>query len=214
MSDHAPAPGPTPARRLIPRAWLHLGCLTIFLYSFVGVAPGQLPGIKQARERTWVEQAHQIDLALFSYATDNIQNNNAYPDGKSSTEVFQKLIDGGYVTDPGVFYINLPGKTKALAGQKLKPENVCFDVTAGLDSGSPDDLPLVFLTGYKVTYSPGSAAVPLGKPPAPGLPVAYKNNSSKFLGQGADGSIPNFIPANFDPQGKTYRQLTPDGPSP
>jgi len=25
----------------------------------------------------------------------------------------------------------------------------------------------------------------------------------------ADGSIPNFIPADFDPKGKTYRQLTP-----
>ena len=28
------------------------------------------------------------------------------------------------------------------------------------------------------------------------------------------GSIPHFIPPDFDPKGKTYRQLTPDGPLP
>ena len=30
----------------------------------------------------------------------------------------------------------------------------------------------------------------------------------------SDGSIPNFVPADFDAKGKTYRQLTPDGPLP
>jgi len=29
-----------------------------------------------------------------------------------------------------------------------------------------------------------------------------------------DGTIPNFIPADFDPKGKVYRQLTPDGELP
>jgi hypothetical protein len=28
------------------------------------------------------------------------------------------------------------------------------------------------------------------------------------------GSIPSFVPADFKPDGKTYRQLTPDGPLP
>jgi hypothetical protein len=35
-----------------------------------------------------------------------------------------------------------------------------------------------------------------------------------FVRASPDGSIPNFIPADFDPKGKTYRQLTPDGELP
>jgi len=30
----------------------------------------------------------------------------------------------------------------------------------------------------------------------------------------SEDSIPNFVPADFDAKGKTYRQLTPDGPLP
>jgi hypothetical protein len=29
-----------------------------------------------------------------------------------------------------------------------------------------------------------------------------------------DGSMANFLPTDFDAKGKTYRQLTPDGPLP
>ena len=95
---------------------------------------------------------------MYSYAQDNSGN---YPDGKSSTEVFQQLLDGGYVTDASIFYIPAPGKTKPVSGQKLRPENVCWDVTGGLTNHSPGELPLLFLTGYRVSYSPGGAAVPV-----------------------------------------------------
>jgi len=192
----------------------HAGCFTslVFVLSNVAMGQAQLPGIHQAREETWVEQAHEISLALFACALDN---GGAYPDGQSSTEVFQKLLDGKYVPDPAVFYLDLPGKSKAGPGQKLKPENVCFDLTSGLDSSAPDGLPVVFLTGYKVTYSPGTPAVPLAKPFVPGIVVAYKSDAAKFMKidttAGPDGSVPNFIPPTFDAQGKTYRQLTPDG---
>jgi hypothetical protein len=96
------------------------------------------------------------------------------------------------------------------------------------------------LTGYKVQYVPGGAAVPLIKPyppfgfeartwlqwaegkpilPAPGenagIAVAYKSGSSAFRKMShPDGTISNFIAPTFDPKGKTYRQLTPDGPLP
>jgi hypothetical protein len=193
----------------------------------------------------------QIGQMLFSYSTDNVQNNNAYPDGNSSTEVFQKLIDGGYVNDPAIFYVPLPGKVKPVAGQKLKRENVCWDVTSGVDSHDPNVLPLVFLTGYKVTYAPSGSAVPIINPysqfgpeprtwgewwnegcpldsrglPSPGIAVFYKGNYATFLHlyysenegtitKNPDGTIPNFLPPDFDPKGKTYRQLTPDGPLP
>ncbi|HEV3271575.1 MAG TPA: hypothetical protein VGZ93_05280 [Candidatus Methylacidiphilales bacterium] len=158
---------------------------------------------------------------MFSYATDNIQNNNAYPDGNSSTEVFQKLLDGGYCTDPTIFYLPLPGKIKPVPGQKLKPENVGWDVTSGVDSGDSNWVPLLFVTGYKITYASGAPAVPLVKSPNPdshGVAVFYKGNDAVYRSPGMvtnpDGSISNFIPADFNPKGKTYRQLTPDGPLP
>ena len=213
---------------------------------------------------------------MFQYANDHNQN---YPDGKSSTEVFQKLIDGGYISDPAIFYIPMVGKIKAGVGQRLKPENVCWDVTSPVDSSAPDGLPIVFSTGYKVNYVPGGAAIPFKKPgldqrtqlgkllgmpplfsaivgwcpeisasskngsiefnwlakllgmpllysysaiadwnPGGAIAVCYKSNSASFVivpysstTVNHHGPIPNFVPADFDAKGKTYRQLTPDG---
>jgi len=192
-------------------------------------------GITQARESPELQQVRSINLMLFSCANDN---NQKYPDGKNSTEVFQKLIDGDYCSDPTVFYLPLPGKTKPIKGQKLKPENVSFDVTSGIDSTSPDLLPTVFMTGYRVTYAPSGTAAPIIKPypqygteplswsewwngkserrtPPPGIGVAYKNNSAVFFklvdAESGNGVVPHFISPDFKPDGRTYRQLTPDG---
>jgi len=211
----------------------------VVLFFIFGVALGPIgPGNKYARQSAWLQNAHTIGLCMFAYAQDHDQ---LYPDGNSSTEVFQKLLDGGYVTDPTLFYLAMPGKTKPVPGQKLKPENVSWDVTGGADLSSPDELPLVFMTGYKISYAPGSAAVPLVKPYPPfgleepyqkwfdwllrrptirwsesgGIAVHYKNNSSMYkkleTAPNGDGTIPDFIPPDFKPDGKTYRQLTPDG---
>ena len=218
MSDAAPIVRLAPRQRLMPIIRVYGICMVSLLYLLSGVTKAQLVGLPQARRDAMMQQCRQIGLMLFSYASDNAANNNAYPDGKSSTEVFQKLIDNGYCTDPSVFYFPLPGKTPPKAGQKLKPENVCFDVTSGVDSNSSDLVPLVFLTGYKVTYTPGTAAAPLTKPFPAGTTVFYKGNETLVLLPGADansdGSIPNFTPINFKSGGKTYRQLTPDGPLP
>ena len=174
-----------------------------------------MTGLKQTQQDAWILQIHQIGLALFAYSNDNNQN---FPDGKSSTEVFQKLLDGNYITDPGVFFVPLPGKTKALPGQRLKPENVSFDVTCCVDADVSDVLPLIFITGYKVTYAPGGSAVPRVKPYPSGIVAYYKGTSSKFIIPGsspdANGSIANFVPVDFDPKGKTYHQLTPEGTLP
>ena len=228
----------TPKRRHI-RPGFVITCIvvvlvTLFILFVFGGEPSSRP---QTPANASMQTARQIGQCLFSYSSDNTQNNNAYPDGNSSTEVFQKLIDEGYVTDSTVFYLPLPGKIKPLPGQKLKPENVCFDLTSGVDSNSPSGLPLVFMTGYKVTYAPGAAAVRLTKPYPQyylkprtwsqwwnnehpdlaqfGIAVMYKGNEAKFMKLGTtvnpDGSIPNFIPPDFKPDGRTYRQLTPDG---
>lgn len=86
---------------------------------------------------------------------------------------------------------------------------------------------MIFMTGYKVTYRAGASAVLLPHPsrswsnwwnginyPIGYIAVCYKNSSSEAVRVFSDGSIPNFIPADFDPKGKTYRQLTPDGELP
>ncbi len=103
-----------------------------------------------------MQQAHQMGQVLFSYATDN---GSAYPEGKSSTEICQMLLDGGYVTDPAFFYVPMPGKVKPEPGQKkLKPENVCWDITGSVTGDAPDTLPLVFLTGYRSDLCTGSGS--------------------------------------------------------
>ena len=209
--------------------------LAIFFVLFV-TSLGPMPGgIKKARQSAGMQMAHALGLALYSYANDNSQ---LYPDGTSSTEVCQKLLDGGYVTDPQIFYIPMPGKIKPIGGAKLKPENVCWDITAPVDlSVNPKNLPVLFMTGYRIDYHPGGDATPVIKPfprywlddsaqswftamlgdsyryrPSQGLAVFYDNNFAAFHPVDAGGYvITNFIPLDFKPDGKTYRQLTPDG---
>jgi hypothetical protein len=166
------------------------------------------PGIKKAKESSALQQTHAIILAMFEYANDH---NGAYPDGKSSTEVFQKLIDGNYISDPTVFYLSsMTGKTKAV-GNKLTADNVSFDVTSGVDADSSEDVPVVFSSGYTVTYAPDAVATrdPNSITPFSGIAEAYKNNSARFTIAATDGSIPAFVPATFVAGSETYRQLRP-----
>ena len=195
-----------------------------FLFWGLGLFLGPIgPGIKRSAHSADLQLAHALGNALYSCANDNL---GEFPDGTSSTAVFQKLLDGGYVSDPGYFYVPMRGKVKADPHQKiLKPENVCFDVTTGASEKDSSSLPVLFLTGYRVTYAPGSAAVPIGKtfPPyllsdswftsldyAPGIAAYYLDNHTVWINAQGD-SIPNFEPSTFDAHGKTYRQLAPLG---
>jgi hypothetical protein len=182
-------------RRWLPPRWVFYGGLFVVLVIVWNTPSGD--------ERPWptwpeMQTTRTLVLAMFQYANDN----NAYPDGKSSTEVFQKLLDGNYISDPAIFYVPMPGKTKCLVGSRLQPQNVCFDVTSGIQMNSPDDLPVVFLTGFRIAYSPGGTTVSLVRPfpgihhgstswwqsingggpfePVLGLPVAYMSNNAYF----------------------------------
>ena len=64
-------------------------------------------GIRYPKQNATIQTAHGLLMALYAYSNDNEQR---YPDGASSTEVFQKLMDGGYVTDASYLSIPLPGK--------------------------------------------------------------------------------------------------------
>jgi len=153
-----------------------------------------------------------INLLMFCYASDH---DGKYPVGKSSTEVFQKLLDEKYCDDPEIFYFAMPGKTKPTS-KILKPDNVCWDVTIAVTDKDSDNLPMVFATGYKMIYAPGGSAIPL-KPAdvkIPGLYVAYKSNSSQWIKDDGlkDHIVQNVVSPAFTPvAGKTYQQLTPDG---
>ena len=163
-----------------------------------------------------MQHARQIGQGMFAYARDH---NGAYPTGRSSTEVFQKLIDGGYVSDSSLFWegsgiLKFPGKLKATS-KTLRPENVCWDVTVSVDDNSSDFLPLVFLTGYKINYFPGGTAEPLfpWAKDFTGLVVYYKGYNLTFLqndGQ-PDGTVNGLISPNYA-DNKKYQQLTPEGP--
>jgi hypothetical protein len=207
-----------------------LGLLFIFVLFALGPVNRQHQSWASAR----MQNAHVIGQMMLSYAMDH---GGKYPDGSNSTEVFQKLLDGRYVNDPGIFYVPLFGKNLPSMGHKLMPDNVCWDITCCADSTDSDSLPLVFLTGYKVTYEPGGTAVLTKRLHPPftrmwtdwwngdpgltgwsGIAVYYKGNKSLFLrlnsSENSNGIIPNFVPRDFDAQGKTYRQLTPDGSLP
>jgi hypothetical protein len=167
-----------------------------------------------------VQTSHAIGLAMYSYANDN---GGKYPTGKSSTEIFQQLVDGGYVSDPKIFYfeeLHVPGKHPAMS-TKLKPENICWDVTTPLELTSDPSLPLLFITGFKMNYVPGGSAVPRPTPTPSsvihaGIYIFYVNNSAMFrVNDGKpDEIVPNVVDPSFKPSGKTYIQLSPDGPVP
>ena len=196
----------------IPGCWLAAmicGGLAFFgFFCLAGIAMGPIKkGIEKANEMVSVQKARMIGLAMFEYAGDH---DGAYPDGRTSTEVFQKLLDGKYITDPGIFYFTMPGKFPALSG-RLSAENVCYDVTSGITKDSSSAVPIVFSEGYHVTYASGATAEPDPdtKAPFPGIAVAYKNNSARFLDARPDGTVPDWISFAFISDKKTYGQLKP-----
>jgi len=199
--------------------------VVLVVVILVGFFTGPSPRPHSSAVKSGLMQTSRaIALSLFVYSSDH---DGRYPEGKTSTEVFQHLIDEKYVTDPTIFYVGyghlFPTKLRP-SSNVLKPENVCWDVTYGVDSSSPDSVPVVFLTGYKVTFQPNAAALPIAQSltrswsewwngissdQIKGIAVATKGNYARWINADEDGSIPNFIPADFDPKGKTYRQLTP-----
>jgi hypothetical protein len=176
-----------------------------FVVTRILMPSGSMPKGPQSMK---MQTAHALQIALFSYANDH---EGKYPTGKSSTEIFQHLIDQNYISDATIFYFKMDGKTEG-TGNKLKPENVCWDVTNGVLSDDSDDLPTVFATGYKIDYVPNGKAHPQGNASPEGLPVAYKSGAAQYLRSSEEGLV--IIKSTFDPKGRTYQQLTPDGPLP
>jgi hypothetical protein len=183
----------------------------------------------KAEENVSLQVAHGLAIALSEYAKDH---NGRYPVGKSSTEVFQQLVPD-YISNTDVLCLPISGKTKAQPGAPIQPENVAWDITCPVDDKSPDGLPVIFMTGFKVHYLSGGDAVPLvksgprlrvpgmrfdwllGNSDGDGMAVGYKDLSSTWrIRDLKAGTIPRFIRPDVDLAGKKYIQLTPTGPLP
>lgn len=198
--------------------------LVLALPCCAGIALGPIMnGIEKAKENMAMQKERMIAMAMFSYAADHHGN---YPDldeasagqslltigggtspgASTSTEVFQKLIDGKYVSDPAVFYIAMPGKVRPV-GNQLTADNVCFDMTAGLTSSSPSGLPVVFTTGFTVSYGNNIRVTRDGVSPFPGFIAVYTGKSARYvkLAQGETAVIGPL----FTLLGDHYRQLKP-----
>src|ERR1700683_469413 len=65
--------------------------------------------MRQGPESKRMQISRQIDLMMFAYSSDH---NGRYPQGKSSTEIFQLLLDQNYASDPTAFYFPMTGKTR------------------------------------------------------------------------------------------------------
>jgi hypothetical protein len=193
---------------------------TILILAGLFIYPVFKNAKEKAIESSGIQSLSAIQIALVTYS---FEHDGKFPQGKSSTEVFQKLLDGGYISDATTFYYPLPRRTGVQPdSKKLMPENVSFDVTDVAYDQIPDDFPVVFLSGFKVDYQAGAKAVPLeesrswadwlkGRHHAWSMLECTKDGKASFVPTAPDGTIPDFIPADFDSKGKTYSQLTPDG---
>jgi len=196
-----PLPPPAPVQKGMSGWVIALivgACLLVFcLPCCCGVALGPITnGIKKAKEAAALQESHAIGFAMFAYANDH---NGHYPDAgeapasgsvltlgnvssgaTTSTEVFQKLLDEKYVTDPAIFYFTMPGKTRPVAGIRLTADNVCFDVTAGLTTSSPSGIPLVYPTGYTLDFGHQISVTRDGTLPFDGFIAFHTGGMAKY----------------------------------
>src|ERR1017187_10202334 len=111
----------------VMRPVLNFIYVAVFLMVLAGVCLGPINHITpEMRYRSGVMQkARQIGVSMHAYSNDH---DGHYPEGKTSTDIFQQLIDGHYIDDPSIFYVKMPGKVPP-QGNHFKPENVGFDMT-------------------------------------------------------------------------------------
>ena len=198
-----------PAEKKGCMGWVVLGLAAVValaIWTWLGHGP-LAQGIEKARVMEGISQVNAIVQAMDAYAKDH---GGAYPEGNTSTEVFQKLLDGRYVSDPKIFFVLTGGKYPAASSQ-LDARNVCFDVTGGATAKSPDDLPLVFTSGFNVKYAPGVNATHATDIVGivHGMAICAKDGRAHFQRETADGSVPDFFPAAAVTKDEHYRQLKP-----
>jgi hypothetical protein len=106
------------SRSGVSKFWIIFFIVIIIAAFALGpISPGRVDF--KFRPSGIAQQAREIGLCLFQYAQDH---DGHYPEGKTSTEVFQQLIDERYVTDPEIFFVYLPGKVRPQSSWGLPSE--------------------------------------------------------------------------------------------
>jgi hypothetical protein len=114
-------------------------------------------------------------MQLVKYAQ---KHEGHFPEGNTSTEVFQRLIEEKYA-QTRVFW--LEGRKMPPSPDRLSPENVGFDFTKGADLKSPGWVPRVIPTGFKIDYSKNEATqLPSNTIPHVDIPIAFKISDEDF----------------------------------
>jgi hypothetical protein len=155
------------------------------------------------RERQDIAAVNRIAVMLHNYAA---HHGGQYPDGATSTEVFQKLLDEGLCKDPEDFYFPLPGKVKAASGTNLKAENVSFDVIGGITANDPPGMPLVFITGYELVFTTSG---PIGVMMNPDQGLEANHPSPRAVAYLGHKAAVDYVPPAVNTAGKAYHQLKP-----
>jgi len=155
-----------PVHIILVLAVLTLG---LGLYSAMLHTGGHKPST--GRESWKLENLKALGDAMRAYAAEH---GGRYPEGVTSTEVFNVLIAEGYLEDHRVALdggIDKSNLFAVVAGTgeedetnpettRLKGPGVAWDATAGLDADTPADVPLLYTTGFDVTYAPGRRPIP------------------------------------------------------
>jgi prepilin-type N-terminal cleavage/methylation domain-containing protein len=180
-----------------------------------GIAIGPITGaLKTAKDNGGMQTTHSLYIADFQYSIDNSTYPNCFADGADGGAVANALLNGGYITDPTIFWQG--GKaTKPVAGQgggngkaaSLTAANVSWDFMgytsgSGLSSNDPDQVPLIWSTGNTLAIPPSSGETvtvgsdnPFG---TDGIPVVYKSGQSKFQKASiTTGTIANFVDTSY-----------------
>jgi prepilin-type N-terminal cleavage/methylation domain-containing protein len=200
-----------------------------------GVALGPITGaMKTAKDNAAMQTTHSLYLADFQYSVDNTSQGQ-FADGTDGGAIAQELLNGGYITDPSIFYLAGGAATKfvgANAANSITLKNVSWDfygVTGagsgastfvGVGTNDPDQLPLIWTTGNTITlpggagaYGPAVVNVPGGNPlGTDGIPVVYKSGSSAFKKTnviGPPAQITQFVDESYNPPAGTVYAIRP-----
>jgi prepilin-type N-terminal cleavage/methylation domain-containing protein len=181
-----------------------------------GVALGPITrAMKSAKQSAGMQTARTLALSEFQYANDN---NSSYPDsgntgadngGVSASSVANCLINGGYISDPSIFFISGSTLESKYTGSMTLPVNIpatsiSFDFCGstngnGVNPNTPDQIPLVWSSNLNVTSSLLQTASTGGGPvyvtvanttpfATAGMAVCYKSNSASFVTATASGN--------------------------